>query len=459
MAAVLDKFECSSCGMKYSKWQGKCRNCGEIDSIVEVEQTVAPTGGVIVTTESGIPTPITLLAEHVNSSVEKTSTGIPEFDRVLSGGLLPGEVVLLSGNAGAGKSTLLAQTGYNMAKLGLRVLYASAEENQSQILTRHLRVGAIHENLELSTPAPSLIDEVVGRMSDYGLVIVDSLQTFSARDNTSMPGSVSQVSEVARMLATAAKQMNVPTIIVGQVTKSDSIAGPKIVEHMVDAVLQFETFADSPVRLLRVLKNRFGDTEEVGTFVHSDTGIQSLSNPAEAFTVARANPIPGAATTVIQEGNRCLPLEVQALVNVTGNEHPRRQDSGINRARAAITVGVLEKYSQIPFGAADVYTQTVGGMRVDDPGVDLSVAVAVLTSYMQVPPPEKTVFVGEVTLTGELSPVSGMNKRIADAYSLGYEEIWIPERTKLSKKSDIKVTRVSSIGEVIGRLEKKGGKT
>jgi DNA repair protein RadA/Sms len=352
---------------------------------------------------------------------------VPEFDRVLGGGLVPGAVVLLAGEPGVGKSTLLLDVASRTASEGRRVLYISAEESASQVRLRADRIGAVHPALLVA--AETDLAQVLAHVDDTcpGLLIVDSVQTIASALVDGSAGGVSQVREVAAALIAVAKARSLPVLLVGHVTKDGSIAGPRLLEHLVDVVCQFEGDRHSRLRMVRAVKNRYGPTDEVGCFDLSDSGIVGLADPSGLFlSGASSDQIPGTSVTVTLEGRRPMPTEIQTLVTRSALGTPRRTSSGVDSSRVAMTLAVLLARLGLDASGHDVYVATVGGARAVEPATDLAVALALVSSHAGVPLKDKLVVIGEVGLAGEVRPTAGLERRLAEAARLGFREAVVP---------------------------------
>ena len=355
-------------------------------------------------------------------------TGVGELDRVLGGGVVPGSVCLLAGDPGVGKSTLLLEVAHRWAQAGRRALYVSGEESAGQIRMRAERTGSTHEEVYLA--AESDLQTVLGHIDEVrpSLVVVDSIQTMSAGDTDGVVGGVTQVRAVTAALTAAAKSTGIAMVLVGHVTKDGAIAGPRSLEHLVDVVLHFEGDRNTTLRMVRGVKNRFGAADEVGCFLLQDNGIQGVADPSGLFLDQRPEPVPGTAVTVTLDGKRPLIGEIQSLLARPVNPGaPRRAAvSGIDQARVAMIVAVLEKRAMVPIGAMDIYLSTVGGMRLTDPSSDLAVAMAMASAFTSRPLPATTVVIGEVGLAGDLRRVTGMDRRLAEAARLGFTTALVP---------------------------------
>ncbi|HET9254486.1 MAG TPA: DNA repair protein RadA, partial [Pseudonocardiaceae bacterium] len=366
------------------------------------------------------------IAEVDGQVATARSTGVPELDRVLGGGLVPGAVVLLAGEPGVGKSTLLLEVAHQCALAGRRALYVTGEESAGQVRLRAQRTGALHDELFLA--AESDLPAVLGHLEavEPGLLIVDSVQTMSCPGVEGSPGGVSQVRAVASALITAAKQRGLPVVLVGHVTKDGTVAGPRVLEHLVDVVLSFDGDRHSTLRMVRGIKNRFGAADEVGCFELTDGGIVGLPDPSGLFLTRRDDPVPGTAVTVVVEGKRPLLGEIQALVAESGLANPRRAVSGLDSSRVAMVLAVTERRGNVKLIGSDVYTATVGGMRVVEPAADLAVALAVASAAWDRLLPPHTVAIGEVGLAGEVRNVTGLRRRLAEAARLGFRHALVP---------------------------------
>jgi DNA repair protein RadA/Sms len=360
------------------------------------------------------------------ASAQATATGVAELDRVLGGGLVPGAVVLLAGEPGVGKSTLLLEVAHRCATAGRRALYVTGEESAGQVRLRAQRTGALHDELFLT--AESDLPAVLGHIDavEPGLLIVDSVQTMSCPGVEGCPGGVSQVRAVTSALITAAKQRGLPVVLVGHVTKDGTVAGPRVLEHLVDVVLSFDGDRHSTLRMVRGIKNRFGAADEVGCFELTDSGIIGLPDPSGLFVTGRDGSVPGTAVTVVVEGKRPLLGEIQALVAESALANPRRAVSGLDSSRVAMVLAVTERRGHVKLAGSDVYTATVGGMRVVEPAADLAVALAVASAAGDLLLPPHTVAIGEVGLAGEVRQVTGLRRRLAEAARLGFRHALVP---------------------------------
>jgi DNA repair protein RadA/Sms len=406
---------------------------------------------------AGAPaTPARPIASVELDSARARPTGVGELDRVLGGGLVPGVVVLLAGEPGAGKSTLLLEVAARAADSGT-VLYATGEESAGQVRLRAERTGALSDGLYLA--AESDLGAIIGHLDALrpSLLVVDSVQTISSPEVDGSPGGVTQVRAVTVALTALAKERGLPVILVGHVTKDGSVAGPRVLEHLVDVVLQFEGDRHSMLRLVRGIKNRFGPADEVGCFELRDDGIVGVADPSGLFLADRSGrevPPPGTAVTVAVEGKRPLLAEVQALVAGANIPSPRRAVSGLDSSRVAMVLAVLERRGGIKLTDAEVYTATVGGMRMTEPAADLAIALAVASAKLDRPLPGGLVVIGEIGLTGEIRRITGLDRRLAEAARLGLRTALVPAHSELSPRGrpDLRVVEVGHLGEALTQL-------
>jgi DNA repair protein RadA/Sms len=418
-------FRCEECGYAAAKWVGRCPECQAWGSVLE--KSAAP-AGLRAVAAGPVSAPARPIGQVDVAAARARPTGVAELDRVLGGGLVPGAVVLLAGEPGVGKSTLLLEVARRCAgQAGAPTLYVTGEESAAQVRLRADRIGALHDRLYLA--AETDLSAVLGQLDAVrpGLLVVDSVQTVGSPAVDGTPGGVTQVRAVTSALIGVAKERGIATILVGHVTKDGAIAGPRVLEHLVDVVLQFEGDRHSMLRLVRGVKNRFGPADEVGCFELHDAGIRGLADPSGAFLSRRAGPVAGTCVTVTIEGRRPLLAEVQALVaDTTSAQFPRRAVSGLDSARVAMVLAVLQRRSGMRLGNQDVYCATVGGMRVNEPAADLALALAVASGYHDAPLPTGLVAVGELGLSGELRPVAGVGRRLAEAARLGFGRALVP---------------------------------
>lgn len=441
-------FLCSSCGDEFAKWHGQCPSCSEWGTLSEYKVNTKSRAR-----SNGRPRATTKLIDLLEKGeIKRNKTGIPEVDRVLGGGFLPGSMILLGGSPGVGKSTLALQI---IPGLESNVLYVSAEESEDQLALRAKRLGIDSNMIQLSSEnnAQVILDQVAHIKPQ--LLILDSIQNIYSENIDSIPGSPSQIRECGQLFLTLAKQNGVSVIVIGHVTKEGIIAGPKMLEHMVDTVLYLEGDAHLDHRVLRSVKNRFGTTNEVGIFQMNERGLEEVSNPSELFLAERATEVPGSAVFPALEGTRPILVEVQALVSNANFGTPQRNANGIDYKRLAMLLAVLEKRLGMVMGTKDVFVNLVGGLRISDPTADLAVIAALGSSAKDSIIPQNTVLVGEVGLAGEVRSVAKLDKRVAETEALGFKRIIVPKSSlKRFKKSStkIKVLGVSSVRELFGYL-------
>lgn len=443
-------FMCRDCGYDSSKWMGRCPACGAWNAMVEMqvdESYDQTTGGA-----PGVVARVQPITEVHAAEVARIGTNLPELDRVLGGGLVPGSLVLVGGDPGIGKSTLLLQVAAGQAEA---VLYISGEESAPQLRMRAERLGAMSERLLVmaGTDVRRICEETQSLRPR--VVIVDSIQTMSAAEAPGLPGSIVQVRACAAALLRLAKETGIPVIIVGHITKAGALAGPKVLEHMVDTVLYFEGEAHYSFRILRAVKNRFGSTNEVALFEMGDAGLRELSNPSEVFLSGRAVGSPGSMITAAMEGTRPVLVEVQALVggNPTGGT-PRRLSSGVDPNRVAVMLAVLERRLGLNCGGSDVYVQAIGGVRLLEPAADLGILGAIASSYRNRPIDSGAVTFGEVGLSGEVRGVARAEMRAREAARLGFKRLIVPRSnlTDAGKAEGVKVVGVRTVAEMLEAL-------
>lgn len=412
-------FRCSECGWTTLKWVGRCGECQQWGTVEEVG---VPAKGVAAASvpASRAARPITDLE---TADAPRWPTGIAEFDRVLGGGIVPGAVVLCSGEPGVGKSTLLLAVAARAASSGRRVLYVSGEESLAQVRLRAERTGALEPQLYLASETD--LATILGQLRDTApeLVIVDSVQTVANAANDSLAGGPSQVRDVAAALTRAAKDAGVPLLLVGHVTKDGSVAGPRVLEHLVDVVAHFDGDRQTALRFVRTSKNRFGPTDEVGCFEMTGDGILEVPDPSGLFLSRSATPLAGTCVTIALEGRRALPVEMQALVVPASTAQPRRVVNGVDSSRVAMVIAVLERHAGITLGNQDVYVSTVGGIRVTEPGADLAIALAIASAFRNTALPRELAAIGEISLAGEIRAASAAKRRAAEARRLGYARV------------------------------------
>lgn len=421
MAKARRMYRCSECGWSTSKWVGRCAECrawGTVDEAGGQPKGTAMAGPV---SESARP-----IGAVEFRAARSRPTGVGEFDRVLGGGLVQGAVVLLAGEPGVGKSTLLLEVAAQWASSAGRALYVTGEESAAQVRLRAERTDALADQLFLA--AETELSAVLGQIEQVSpsLVVLDSAQTIADSATDGTVGGVTQVREVATAVIQAAKQRGIAVIVVGHVTKEGSIAGPRVLEHLVDVVLQFEGDRHSRLRMVRAVKNRYGPADEVGCFDLSDEGIVSMPDPTGLFLSRHAETVSGTCVTVTLEGRRPLLAEVQALVGASILPSPRRATSGLSAQRLAMVLAVLERRARLRLGTSDVYTSTVGGAKLSEPAADLAMALAVGSAFADAPVAPGTIALGEVGLAGEIRPVVGLHRRLAEAERMGFSRALVP---------------------------------
>ncbi len=418
-------YECDVCGHRPAKWVGRCPDCGGWGSIIQTAAGTTPAlRSVVARTPLEPARPIATISA---APARARATNVPEFDRVLGGGLVPGAVVLLAGEPGVGKSTLLLEVAQQWAAIGdPPALVISGEESLHQVRLRAERLCALHERLYLACETD--LAAVLGHLDAVapGLLVLDSVQTISMPGADGVPGGVTQVRGVTAALVAVAKQRGLATVLVGHVTKDGQVAGPRVLEHLVDVVLQFEGDKHSSLRMVRGLKNRFGPADEVGCFEMHEGGISSLPDPSGLFLTRYADAVPGTCVTVAMEGRRALLTEVQALIGAATPGSPRRTVSGLDGARLAMVLAVLQRRSKIALHDREVFAATVGGARVVEPAADLGVALAVASAAHDLPLAPDLVAIGEVGLTGEVRRVGAVPRRLAEAARLGFHFALVP---------------------------------
>lgn len=453
MAKTKTAFFCQNCGTQYAKWIGQCTSCKQWNTIVEeiVQKEEKKTWKTSSSTLQKASKP--LRVNEINSDKEiRFNTQDIEFNRVLGGGLVPGSLTLLGGEPGIGKSTLLLQIAL---KLAYKTLYVSGEESQKQIKMRAERIHPSSENCFIltETKTQNIFQQIVALEPD--LVVIDSIQTLHSDYIESAAGSISQIRECTAELIKFAKESNTPVILVGHITKDGTIAGPKILEHMVDTVLQFEGDQNYVYRILRSLKNRFGSTAELGIYEMQGSGLREVNNPSEVLISKNDENLSGAAVAATVEGIRPLLIEIQALVSTAVYGTPQRSATGFNAKRLNMLLAVLEKRAGFKLAAKDVFLNITGGISVDDPAIDLAVIASILSSNFDTPIPKGVCFAAEVGLSGEIRSVQRTDQRILEAEKLGFTSIYVSKNNKITlKDTKIKVRLVSKIEDVVSTLFK-----
>ncbi|MBQ8965299.1 DNA repair protein RadA [Ruminococcus sp.] len=457
MAKVKTTYVCSNCGYETSKWNGKCPDCGEWNTFEEVEvQVSARTGGKAKSAAIKDVSDSILGINSVDASHREIryDTGMKELDRVLGGGLVKGSLVLLGGEPGIGKSTMLLQICQTMGD-DHTILYVSGEESARQIKLRANRLGVDSENLYLlaETDAESICAAITKEKPE--IVIIDSIQTMSISGMTSAQGSITQVRECTNLFMRTAKSEEIPIFIVGHVNKDGAIAGPKVMEHIVDCVLYFEGQRNMTYRILRAVKNRFGSTNEIGVFEMVDSGLQEVDNPSMLMLEGRPLNVSGSCVACVMEGSRPIMAEVQALVSKSSTSQPKRTATGFDYYRMSIILAVLEKRLGYFFGGLDVFINIVGGLKLDDTAADLTVAMALYSSVTDKVVDEKTIALGEIGLGGELRSITHAEQRIQEAQRMGFEKCIIPYYTMKkidTSKYDIEIIGAKSIKEAFTQV-------
>ncbi len=438
MAKIQKSYVCQSCGAVTSKWGGKCEACNEWNTIVEeAPSESAPKG--LGTTKKGRTLDLVSLKGESNNNVPRHVSGMAEFDRVTGGGMVPGSAILIGGDPGIGKSTLLLQVVCKLASSGKTCLYVSGEEAVDQVRLRARRLGLDKAPVALAS-ATSVRDIVASMESDsMDLIVIDSIQTMYVDTVESAPGTVTQVRTCTQELIRVAKKRNIAILFVGHVTKEGQIAGPRVLEHMVDAVLYFEGDRGHQFRILRTVKNRFGPTDEIGVFEMANEGLVEVPNPSALFLAQRQDNVAGSAVLAGLEGTRPVLVEVQALVAPSPLGTPRRAVIGWDSNRLAMVLAVLEARCGVTLSSSDIFLNIAGGIRISEPAADLAVAAALLSSQSNIPVPGNTVFFGEVGLAGEIRAVSQPDVRLKEAAKLGFDRAVIPERPSKKGKSPAQV--------------------
>jgi len=444
-------FFCQSCGFESAKWSGQCPACRAWNTFAE-EPAVPKSKGTAAGGRRGgqVKEPISL--SHISSDEQgRIPTGLGELDQVLGGGIVPGSLVLVGGDPGIGKSTLLLQVCRNLAERLDKVLYISGEESLQQIKLRAARIGEFKDTLQLLCETNLSDIEAVVLKQRPQVVIIDSIQTMYQEEITSAPGSVSQVREATGVLMRMAKEQNIAIFIVGHVTKEGTVAGPRVLEHMVDTVLYFEGDRHASYRILRGVKNRFGSTNEIGVFEMLDTGLREVRNPSEYMLSGRPEGASGSVVVCTMEGTRPMLLEVQALVCRTNFGLPRRTAAGMDYNRLNLLMAVLEKRLNLPLSSYDAYVNIAGGVRLSEPAMDLGLTLAIISSYKDVPIPDKTIVFGEVGLSGEVRAVSMAQQRVQEAKKLGFTRIILPKSclSQVKNVSGIELVGVAAVKDAL----------
>lgn len=447
-------FYCQSCGVQHTKWMGQCSSCSEWNTIVEevIDNKLSTAVSWKNTRTSGAPSQskVRAVKDIQAENSLRYSTNDNELDRVMGGGMVDGSVTLIGGEPGIGKSTLMLQVAL---RLKMKCLYISGEESEQQVQLRAQRIGIQNEECYIltATSTQEIFKQI--ELNEPQIVVVDSIQTLHSQLIESAPGSVSQIRQCAAELIQFAKETSTPVFLIGHITKEGHIAGPKILEHMVDTVLQFEGDRHHAYRLLRANKNRFGSTAELGIYEMFGEGLREVSNPSEVLLSRKDDDLSGNAVSATLEGIRPMLIEIQALVSTAVYGTPQRSTTGYDTRRLNMLLAVLEKRCGFHLASKDVFLNVTGGIRVDDPAIDLAVIAAVLSSNQDMPLPAKCAFAAEVGLSGEIRPVARVDQRIAEAEKMGFEEVYISSHSKLSNtRYSIKVVQCGKIEEVFQHL-------
>ena len=448
MSKNSSSYRCTECGWNTAKWVGRCGECQTWGTVEELG---------VAKLRSIQPGPVTASAQKISEVDVNIATAKPsgqsELDRVLGGGIVPGSVLLLAGEPGIGKSTLLLEVAAAWAKSTEKALYLTGEESASQVRLRAGRLNALAENLYLAseTELSAVLTHI--EQVNPSLLIIDSIQTINSADLDSSLGGVSQVRQVAAAIIRVAKEKNIATILVGHVTKDGTIAGPRVLEHLVDVVLQIEGERHAQLRLLRAVKNRFGPADEIGCFELRESGMVGISDPAGLFLSSREEGVSGSCITLTIEGTRPIPSEIQALAARSSLATPRRATSGLDTARCSMVLAVLERRAGLKISDQDVYLATVGGVKITEPAADLAIALALASARTDIAIAAKTIAIGEVGLAGEVRGVTAIERRLAEAARLGYKLAIIPQAKDLKvndkKFENIKIIQVANLGQAL----------
>lgn len=449
MAKTKYRFVCQSCGYVSAKWLGRCPECGGWDTLVEEAEVSVKSKSYLPTNNEKLK-PRTI-ASVAQTKVERLATGIREFDRVLGGGVVPGSLVLLGGTPGIGKSTILLDAGLRYAQQGIKVLYVSGEESEEQTAMRAVRLGGAKASDNMLIMTATDLDGILAQANALQprLLIIDSIQTMYNPELQTAAGSVGQVRECTAKLLQFAKTTGIAVLLIGHVTKDGTIAGPRLLEHMVDVVLQFEGDRSYAFRVLRALKNRFGSTNESGIFSMEAGGLQEVANPAGLFLEDRDGEAAGSVIGACMEGNRPIMVEFQALLAKTPFGMPRRTAVGFDYNRVNMLLAILERSMNMDFGTYDAYVNVVGGMRINEPAADLAVAGALVSSYRNRPLPKGVMTFGEIGLTGEVRRVSNPERRITDGINLGFTKFIVPDSKLQINAEGVQIIKVKSLDQAL----------
>ena len=455
MAKNVVSFVCQNCGASYGRWQGKCESCGEWNTLVEEGAAAPAPGGARISRKGRLFTLEPLTGE--TSEAPRLPSGLPELDRVTGGGFVRGSVLLMAGDPGIGKSTLLIQAAAVMARAGHRVVYISGEEAVAQVRLRAERLGLSDAAVELASE--TAVEDIIATLSQGPtprLVVIDSIQTMWTGGVESAPGTVTQVRGPAQALIRFAKRSGAAVMLVGHVTKDGQIAGPRVVEHMVDAVLSFEGEGSHQFRILRAVKNRFGPTDEIGVFEMTGLGLREVANPSELFLSERELGSPGTAVFAGIEGTRPLLVEIQALAAPTSLGTPRRAVVGWDPARLSMVLAVLQAHCGVNLAGHDVYLNVAGGLRIVEPAADLAAAAALVSSLANAPLPPDAVFFGEVSLSGAVRPVAQAGARLKESAKLGFNRAFVPEAARGEADPALSLTTIGNLATLVADIAARG---
>ena len=447
MARAKTHFICRDCGYQTTKWLGRCPNCSQWESF---DEESLPASSSSARRPQTPPIRPLALSEVAAENLGRLSTGLAELDRVLGGGLAPGAVTLLSGEPGVGKSTLLLQAAAGLARRGQRLLYVTGEESAAQVRLRAERLELPLDSLWVL--AETRVEAIAEALSagDWDVAAVDSVQTLAVGDLSGAAGSPAQIRECAARLGALAKSRSIPLWLVGHITKDGSIAGPKLLEHLVDTVLYFEGDRERALRLLRAFKNRFGSVNEIGVFEMTGRGLGQVSNPSALFLSERPSGVSGSVVAPVMEGQRPLLMEIQALVSASPLAMPRRQALGVDSARVGLLAAVLEKKVRLKLFDRDIFVNVTGGARISEPAADLGLVAAMASSWVDLPAPESTVFIGEVGLAGEVRTVTHLEARLREALKMGFTRAIVPPaEAKKATVKGLELAVVKSVGQLL----------
>ncbi len=440
-------YRCQSCGAQTPKWMGRCPDCGDWDTLLE-ERLIS--GGISKKSASFLPEPVRIDSVEITQN-SRFKSGLDEFDRVLGGGIVDGSLILIGGDPGIGKSTLMLQVLSMMSGAGKKCLYVSGEESVLQISMRGKRLQSNGETMFVvsETDLNSILALV--EKSQYDALVIDSIQTVFHPDVSSTPGSVTQIREAAMQFMKLAKATGIPIFLVGHVTKVGAIAGPRIMEHMVDTVLYFEGDKSHVFRILRAVKNRFGSTNEIGVFEMNENGLTQVPNPSAVFLAERSAVAPGSVVTACMEGSRPILVEIQGLVSSSGLGTPRRTVLGLDNHRVALIVAVMEKRLGMNLSGLDIFMNVTGGVKIIEPGADLAIASALASSFLDKPIDKETLLIGEIGLTGEIRAVGHVQARIKEAAKMGFSKCLVPSSSikQLSKVKGMTIESVSFLKDAM----------